>query len=446
MRPSKVKYFCSSDQMPFFFTNELTNTVEYLADKLGEKAQVWVYPDANIKPNGLPTGISCASPADETILLPFVLRDPGCGYLVFKLRFIEQPPTDWKNSLGQLLSNFVENKTLSKGAQKSKSLDINAMLTQGIHALTTQSSEIDKFHDAVFPIGAESIQLTSDESALLHDGFLDVTNTIEIRALHSTSSSPNDLSSYGIETDDYIGFIHTGSEAFPKVLAERFVYDIAEYADLNGLFTLDEIKKGIFGVPSATPLGKEYEMWLRAAMNYALANRYAVYLAMKQEIEAHLPCRLTMINDNVHAGLFNKTVGAESINYSVRGVQRLSSGLNLLAGQRESIAALVVAGSESKSYQNLICHGTSYHIRQDYDYKAEFSPQDSSAYHQLAEDTFYNTEPQLDECIPYTYNLLQQLHYFKEAGLCETAVTLEPLINIHGSLLKANEAKSRKMV
>lgn len=270
-----------------------------------------------------------------------------------------------------------------------------------------------------------------------------VTNTVELRTLLNIQNSEL-LKKCNIQQDALIGFIHSGCLLFPGILAQKFIYRIAEYAENNSLFSLDQIKQGIFGVPINSMLGSEYSQWLYAAMNYALVSRYCVFKLIKKVIENTFPCKLTLINDNMHAGLFEKKINNEKIIYSVRGVQNIfkttalspNRALTLLAGQRETVAALVTGGERISDYLNWVCHGTGYRIVECYDYAGYFTHAEIEQYLRLAQTTFYNSLPCHEACLPYTYNLNASLDYFNKIGLAKTVAHLAPLVNIQSNWLK----------
>lgn len=403
-RNSQIKYFAREEQFPFFFSEHLSSVVNTFSNRLGDNTQVWVYPDATVKPNGLPTGTVCFSTPQNTMLMPFILRDPGCGYLTFKIELTESLTNNWHHATGQLLEELINNTEF-----RAKNFPI---LNRVADDLLTQ------------------VQFTAEEKELLQKDFMEVTNTVEIRSILETKQD------IGLSNNDLIGFVHTGSHIFPRILADRFVYDICEYADQNKLFSLDDIKQGMVGVPFNSTLGQEYYQWLQAAMNHAVNSRQAIYQAIKKTLETTLPCKVTMLQDTTHAGIFTKKTNDNDIIYTTRGVQDISNGLNLLAGHRETIAALVMPDVRANDYHNFFAHGTACRIRDNHDYTTHFQQDEIEYYTQLAHNTFYNSNPQYNECLPYTYNLLASLEYFEQIKLAKTAALLGPLINIQSEWLK----------
>lgn len=430
---AKVTYFADKEQFPFFFTNDLLNVVNDLSDTLDKDTHIQVFADAMVKPNGLPTGTLISANADNAMLFPLLLRDPGCGYLIFKMKFIEKTNSDWHSIAGQLLDELV-NKKLTTSQASSQSLKMSNVIERGIHTIDLEISDINRFADLPLPVDTTLVNPTREELDFLSKGFKELTNTIEIRKV-TESNHNQDLAKFDLEKEDMIGFIHTGSHAFPQLLAERFVYRIIEYADQNHLFPVDQMKKGIFGVPLNTNLGREYAHWLQAAMNYVVTSRYLLYQDVKKQLEANFPCRLTLLKDSIHAGLFINTTNDKTIVYCTRGVQKMSE-LNLVAGQRETVAALVIPGEKAQDFDNLLAHGTSYHIQANHDYAENFNDKDSNKYQDLAKNAFYNSQPKYEECLPYTYNLLASLKYMERIGLTKATTLLTPLINIQSEWLK----------
>lgn len=438
---AKVTYFANEKQTPFFFTNDLTDVVKSLSEALDKETHIQVFPDAMVKPNGLPTGTIISSSPGNAILFPLLLRDPGCGYLTFKLKFTEKVNSDWYQTAGRLLDELV-NKKLPPHQPNHQSLNISEIIERGIEAMNVEPSDLDRFADRQFPVDPTVVKPTQKETDILVQSFKELTNTVEIRTIIEAKGNQS-LAKYNLGNEDFIGFIHSGSDIFPQLLAERFVYRILEYADQNHLFPVDKMKKGIFGIPLNTPLGGEYAEWLYAAMNYAVTGRYSLYLDIKQQLEAQFPCQLTLLNDNTHAGLFKKNINGKTIVKSSRGVQQMSSNslnnpygdLNLLAGQRETIAALVIPGKQAQGFDNLLAHGTSYHIQTNYDYAQNFTEKDINKYQNFAEGAFYNSQPKYEECLPYTYNLLASLEYMEQIGLARTVALLAPMVNIRSKKL-----------
>jgi hypothetical protein len=376
---------------------------------LGPNVSLWIYPDATLKTNKLPTGIVYFSASEDMLLFPAVLRDPGCGFLSF---------------------NIEPKKTLTRENyyQITKLLDELGNKRQKIPS----TIELDTILYSPMPVDKKIVVLTADETDILVKDYMMLTNTIEIKKYHQVENVAL-LKANHIDPNNLFGFIHSGCFMFPRLLEKRFATRICDYAMDNQLSTLDKIREAIVGVPMNSPLGYEYQQWVNAAMNYAIASRHSLYAAVKEILEKNFDCRITMINDNLHAGLFCH----DNHTFCSRGVQRIEKNkLTLIAGQRETMAALVEGGSECERYHNMIAHGVGFFIRDNYDYSKHFSAEELQTYQRMAKEVVYNTAPQYQECIPFTYNLLASLKDFENIKLAKIVSLLAPIINVQSDLLQ----------
>jgi len=194
----------------------------------------------------------------------------------------------------------------------------------------------------------------------------------------------------------------------------------------------------MFGMPIFTELGQKYHTWLNAAMNFALANRFATFLLIKHILQQHLPCEVTMINDRMHAGLFTQKTSMEDHYFMSRGVQPIPAydlhsphNITVHAGHRETIAALV-SGTQTDRWTT---HGSGEYTLEDYRYEQHFDPQTVERYMRQAKNAYYNTVPVFNELLPLTFNTLRAISSLEAAGICQQAAILSPLINIQGRLL-----------
>lgn len=420
----ETTYFAEPELHDFFFTEELKAVVGRLREALPKEIAISLYSDATLKTNRLPTGIVCRAQSRNAILLPFILRDPGCGFLMFKIS-TPQLSSLWQEKVGILLNNLQQLQRLNQYKNEIlTNYGLSNILQKGLAGFNDLNT--NSFRHVNFPTNIDQV-LTSQEIRFLEKDFMSLTNTIEIRKIITVNDNKL-LQHQGINPRDFIGFIHTGSHAFPKILGERFVPKICQYAHQTGLFSIDEISQGILGVPLNSELGHEYKNWLQAAMNYALVSRYGMYLVIKKILERVIDGEVTLLDDNIHAGLFTDSLSDET--YITRGVQHISSDrLTLLAGQRETAAALIV-GTRDKNTTELVGHGTGYIIKNNFDYDATFQRECIEQQLAHAKNTFYNTTPNFSETIPYTFNLQRSLEFYQQYGLARTVALLSPFINI----------------
>lgn len=432
-----------SEKSRHFFPDHLKKTVDDLTASLNDNGQARIYTDATVKKNNLPNGFALIAPRERAILLPLLLRDPGCGFLTFKIKGLNQKNANWQETVGSALAVFV-NETLLSGKVRDeiiKKIDLKEAIFEGLAPMLSEIEHPERFRDIQFSVDRQAVKPSEEEySALLKD-LLNVTNTLEIRKAASVAYS--DFSdNETIEQDDLIGFIHTGCDLFAQLLGQRFVYNIAKFADENGLFSVDNIRQGKFGVPLNTPLGYQYYQWLQSAMNYALLNRYLIYQAVQSFLHNQFDCETTLINDVAHAGIFStKNKGVDCV-VSTRGVQPLSyesqpsfaKSLRLVAGQVNSIALLVSADKQAENYDNLIQHGTSYEIADDPQLTQHYFSQETvNSYLNAAKTTFCNASYDTEYYLDYAFNTLITQDYYAQIGLAKSLAVLLPAINIHGT-------------
>lgn len=439
-----INYHASAATRDYFFPEDLRAIINDVSNlHKNRQSTIDIFPDAMFKSNGIPNGISITTLYKDTLLLPLVLRDPGCGFLSFKVSFHENPPTNWQQTIGPKLDQLLNRKrsTPSYPANAIKPKNIEQVLLHGLHSLDLSNEELALFANTKFDADENIVNPSTQEQKNLYDDLFTLTNNVELRSIDQTSAN-SQLSDYQLDKTDYIGFVHSGCYLFPEILAERFVQRICEYADINKLATVDEIRTGLFGVPMNTELGKEYYEWLKAAMNFSLVSRYGIFYAIKSFIEAELSCTVTMINDRIHAGIIKKQCEGKTFYQSVRGVQMIDAAndhsihsLGILAGNRETSAALVCGNNKANNY---FSHGTNCNIYEDHDYETYFSQHEKQNLMARAKNFYANTPIELSECIPLSYNFDIAKRYFVQEDVVHEIAELHPELNIFGDVMKRN--------
>lgn len=174
-------------------------------------------------------------------------------------------------------------------------------------------------------------------------------------------------------------------------------------------------------------------------MNFALVNRYLIYLSVKAYLNETFNCELTLLNDVTHAGLF---VNGEEAPYAVstRGIQplfphTLANNFRLIAGQKESIALLVKPIKQDEHEDNWVQHGTSYEIPSKKKVQRFFSDKVAQDYTRAVNETYCNTTIDKDLALPYAFNTLATQQDQVNRGLIKPLAILTPLINVHGQVL-----------
>jgi RNA-splicing ligase RtcB len=453
MRPL---YYCTDHYRDALISEPVKSVVNAIANILSQDDFIGVYPDAMYENWGIPTGLLFASTPERAFLFPSFLRDPGCGYLVFRVKLSQQTDLNWYHTAGELLDTFVRhpNNELRKNVCASiAAAGIEGIVSQGLDAVKVKQVLHDReyFQNTCFSVSLGKGALTQDESRRLYHTLGIVTNTTELRTIYKVFNQPV-LSEWQLDQQDIIGFIHTGCAGFESILEGRFAYNIAEKSIDEEIFPLDEIERGIFGVYLHSDMGQQFYEWIKMAMNYALVNRYLVYLAVKHLLETRIPCHVSLIQDSIHCGVLQENQSDARICKVFRGVQAVYSvGSSqatqpfnggetpaLIAGHKETIAALVCGGSGSARNFNMVAHGTGWNTSPDIEYGTYFSQAEQADLYGLAERTYYNTAPNPRMILPYTYNLVTSLDHFSDIALVRPVAYLAPLVNIQGQKRLSN--------
>ena len=169
----ELNYMAHEGQHPFFFTDMLCEKVDALHRALPE-ASISIYPDATIKTNALPTGIVCAAPSNKAILLPHILRDPGCGYLMFRLRLKRKITSQWNHLAGNMLSNLSHSSFFSTLKNETlNGLNLNSILNKGLLSDVKNliGADLQCFTQPRFYLD-NAISLNKDEMDCLYDDFI----------------------------------------------------------------------------------------------------------------------------------------------------------------------------------------------------------------------------------------------------------------------------------
>jgi hypothetical protein len=387
-----------------FYDTHLIQYTHNLASFLGPDHQIHLFPEATIKKNLTPNGILIKSKKDKTLFMPAILRDPGCGFLLFKIKNLNDEITA---ELCQSILNFCQ-------SIETESTNTNTNLHDAIkHGVSHLPIGQSVFSDSCFSLNADYQALDTEEAAL-HDDLTSITNTLEI---------------YKVDNNDsLIGFIHSGSTFFPRAIHDYWYQYAANHTFTQSMATLNEISQGMYCIPSSSDEGRKYKQHLHAAMNYCIYKRWYLFNKLKKLIKKNYNLQTDIINDRCHAGLFeiqnnNKTYYAQS-----RGVQIIKKNHDnnvLVAGQKESASCLYTNLNRS-----FIGHGTSYAINNNIDYCRETPSQLNISIDNMLSNTTINDELTL----PYTYNIYKQHEFYMNPET--TCDVLYPVLNYHGKYLR----------
>jgi len=449
-----LKYHASKQHREYYFDPKLQAImaeVEALYPDTNA-ANIHVYPDAMFKPNGTPNGIAIETNPNNTLLMPSVLRDPGCGFCCFKLNFKQSPPRNWQQHGGGLLNKYLNSNAAANCAMVTRKIRSTAMqdiLHYGLEAIDISKENLALFSNTQFNVDPSIVKLTKNELSILESDLCDLTNNLEIRSIKQIFQS-KDLQQAGITPNDLIGFIHSGSHEFPGILMRRFLQPTGDLAHFQKAIPVAKIQQGLFGIPLLTDLGQEYHAWLNAAMNYALVSRYGIFLAVQEFYQKHFSATVELINDRIHAGIFTLNSNKNKIIRCLRGVQEIipqtnnhKLNLGLLAGHRETPAYLVTSGNnQDRNY--VFSHGSNAKIEPNHYYSDRYLP-DIPHLQTVVKQAYYNTTPDLSACLPLTYNSTMALKYFSHESIIKPVAMLYPEINVFGHFMRAHyQSKSQQ--
>jgi len=230
---------------------------------LGDRIEVVLFPDAADENWGIPTGVLMRAQAENALLFPTMLRDPGCGFLVFWLECEEFQ--EIKRDLCQRLADWAE-------TFQDREAGMNCLL------------RLD-------------LPFEADEKELIADGFGAIINTLEIRSVYDSSSKE-------LVNGDLIGFIHGGCEGFVEVLERRFGLPAANYTLEKALFPDAAVEQGFFAFPYLSGQGQEYINWLKAGMELSIQARKCAFDALTNVISAfNAKVKLRYLWDRIHSGI-----------------------------------------------------------------------------------------------------------------------------------------------
>lgn len=394
----------------YFYDARVQESVAELQRFLVGGHRVHLFPEATIKTNKLPNGILVESRVKQTMLMPSILRDPGCGFLLFGINQLS--PSQLALIPGHIMA-FC--KQLEESIPIQQDSLIEAMQF-GTHFL----------NDAAFcQVDLESIYYEIDLERLSAD-LGQITNTLELKTTTVDGSC---------ELTDLLGFIHTGSEYFPELIHSKWFPIAADYSYRKHLSSIDAINNGFYGLPDTLDEAWEYQQWILAAMNYCAFKRWWIFGQLKQYLGRHMVLEINLINDRCHAGLFTMEKHKKRYLLQSRGVQLIANDDKpyLVAGQRESLSYLLQKQAWNCPIDYL-GHGTSYQTDDSYDYTSLLGVARSKQCLEQLKQIHANTPLELEKCLAYSFNAFVQKEHMEQFDL--QGVALYPLVNYHGRYLR----------
>ncbi|WP_162264334.1 RtcB family protein [Legionella parisiensis] len=378
--------------------------------------ELHLFPEATIKTNKLPNGLLIKSELGKTMLMPAILRDPGCGFLLFHIKNIN---ADSSIDVAHSVLKFCRKLEKTRIQLDNSWHDI---LCCGINHL----NKANEYPHNYFSIDLKFLYLDIELGRLNRD-INNITNTLELKTVQPLSMTRRH--------NELFGFLHTGSEYFPEYIHKHWSRVAADYSYRNGLSTLNAMNQGMYGFPDSIEEAYEYQQELKAAMNYCVFKRYWIFNQLKRYLhEQHKDVEITVLSDNCHAGLFEMKKNDKKYLLQSRGVQLLINGQTpyLMAGHKES-ESFLLKGYSGKELAYL-GHGTSYSIDRNFKYAELLGRQKVAQSLNQLKYIMTNTKLEEDKCLAYTYNIQKQKEYLEQSSL--NFSPLYPLVNYQGPYLR----------
>ena len=415
-------YYSVPSLHQYFYSEDVEHIINDLGEFLGLPHQLHIFPDATIKKNKIPNGVLIKSKRQDTLLMPSILRDPGCGFLLFKLHSFPH------NSISLISQSVLE--FCNKLEQQVPKIS-DELAESLIYGVSNINKHNNFFSHTGFPIDLGAFYTDLNIRELSAD-LSQITNTLELKI-----PTEGDCLKSPKNPDSLIGLIHTGSEYFPKIIIQEWFKIAAEHTYFNQLASVSQINQGLYGLPASGEFGYAYQQCLKSAMNYCLYKRWWIFNQLRDFLQSRMSIKVSLINDHIHAGLF-EIIENETVHLiQTRGVQLLhdKNFPYLMAGQRESISYLISI-DEQKSFHipEYLCHGTSYQFNEQLDYVALLGVHASKFYNKQLDKIQANSTLEKDKCLAYNYNINIQKEYLTQFNL--NFVSLTPLLNYHGRYLR----------
>lgn len=448
----QVIFHSPSEMHSYYYSPRINALSAKLKTFLNEKESIDFFPDATLKSNNFPNGIAIYSPSNEATLIPTLLRDPGCGFLLFKIHHDSQLSEELIKKTLQEFGTSLESKKINfahKYKSQSEQSFLDSILYHGLLNLNIDPLLLERFSYSSFHVEQPLIQIDHDDYLALYDELTNITNSIEIKKVIDLDNNKpaNDI----FKTGDIMGFLHTGTDIFPRILHRLFFKKIADHSYLNDLASVEDIRSGLYGISLSEELGYIYYQWIRTAMNYCLAKRWLIFQEFSSFIKDKLNLEVELINDRIHAGAYLSSVKDHTFIQS-RGVQEYfynpkNEYLNsyLLAGQRETISFLLTPHAQSE-ISHAIEHGTSCAIDANYNYRELIGNEKAKDYLNMCQAISANTTIDQESCLAYTFNILTQLQYHLDRKNCSSVHCLMPLANYQGKSLISRSLQAKELI
>lgn len=423
-----IRYHSNPGLQDYFYDTAVCQSIQNIRAFLGSEHELHVFPEAAVKKNNAPNGILIQGLQNQTILLPSILRDPGCGFLIFSIdNVLEQQLPELATILLDVCQRLE--KTLSNIPPEA--------IIDGVHCgVDPQIMGSNKtFCQSYFPCDPAPLSGQLDVHMLAAD-LHQITNSLELK-IKTDAEYPALDQGRPIEI---LGCLHTGSDYLPLAIQKYWFQPIVTQCVHEGLSSVEKIIEiGLYGLYDNSEQAYAYRQWIFAAMNFCLFKRAYLFGVLKNELEKRCHLELTLINDRCHAGLFETTLGDQKYWIQSRGVQLTEAEPQyyLMAGQRESRSYLIKTKHTTQCLPYL-GHGTSYRVEEKMKYANLLGRQHvEDSIRQLAHIRA-NTPLKRHHCLAYEFNVLMQTNYLSQFDVA--LISLLPFVNYQGQYLRGVSA------
>ncbi len=413
-----ITYHSSIDLYDYFYNKTLLNALRNMDAFVGSGHDIHVFSEATLKKNNYPNGVLMQSLQDQTVLLPALLRDPGCGFLVFMINDVcsQQLP-----ELAEVVLRFCQK--LEKSIPTLPRDTLSNALQYGVSH--QPSKTVSHFAQKCFAM-ADTGLIEQLDPTLLATDLHQITNSLELKITSQTNTT---------ESSEVIGVLHSGSDYIPLAMQRYWFRTLVHHCVQDDLASIEDIlDTSLYGIRDTSPIAPAYRQWVNAAMNFCLFKRGYIFNLLHQELTKH-GYQTLHISDRCHAGLFETTINNHRYWIQSRGVQVVDHQAlpYVIAGQRESRSYL--ANPQNTDLQPaFLGHGTSYRVDKRLNYPDLLGEQHSRACIQQLNRIHANTRLDVKNCLAYEYNIVMQQNYLKNLDV--DVRSLLPYVNYQGRYLR----------
>ncbi len=254
----------------------------------GLVGNVLVMPDGH-EGYGFPVGGVAAFDADEGIISPGAIGfDINCGIKVIKTNLTEKEVRPKLKQLGDLLFKNVPSGVGSRINLGLSQGDLERIAEEGVPYLVSKgfgiSEDIERIEENGAMQGADFSKVSKEAKSrgLNELGTLGAGNHfLEVQKVERVFDDQV-AKAYGLEKDQVVVMVHTGSRGFGHQIASDYLRELNEYQARKGIRLVDRELSYAFVKDKEA---QNYLAAMRCAVNYAFANRELIAHAIRKSFE-----------------------------------------------------------------------------------------------------------------------------------------------------------------